>query len=196
MTISARIFNLVGLIIVTTVVSCSNNTSPLDELKATEEQGKYQVKTGDTLTVAVWGEPRLSGEVFVREDGNFSMALVEDVFVEGKTTKEVAAEVQSRLEKFVPGASVSVSVAQSAPIRYFLSGQFNKPGEYRSDRRITVLQAIATGGGFAPFARESAITLIRRTATGEKRYALDYGRVIDGSQPNPELKNGDIIAVK
>lgn len=188
--------SLFGLVAIGFLVSCASNTSPLAELKSTEEQGQYQIKTGDTLAVSVWGEPRLSGEVFVREDGNFSMPLLEDIFVEGKTTKEAAAEVQTKLDKFVPGASVSISIAQSAPIRYFLSGQFNKPGEYRSDRKITLLQAIATGGGFAPFAAESAITLIRRVPTGEKRYSLNYSSVIDGRQPNPELKNGDIIAVK
>ena len=40
------------------------------------------------------------------------------------------------------------------------------------------------------------MTIIRRGPQGELRYVLDYNRVIDGREPNPELKNGDIIAVK
>ena len=189
-------FRSVSLVFFASLLGCAGSSSPLSDLKTPETQGQYQIKTGDTLAISVWGEQRLSGDVFVREDGNFTMPLVEDVYAEGKTTKEVAAEVQTRLDKYVPGASVSVSISQSAPTRYFLSGQFNKPGEYRSDRRITLLQAVATGGGFAPFAGESSITLIRRIGDIEKRYTLDYNRVIDGRQPNPELKNGDIIAVQ
>ena len=146
--------------------------------------------------VNVWGEPRLSGEVFVREDGNFTLQLIDDVKAVGRTPKDIGADVTARLQKFIPAASVSISVLQTAPIRYFLSGQFNKPGEYRSDKKITLLQAVATGGGFAPFADESGITLIRRIDDKELRYSLDYNRVIDGREPNPELKNGDIIAVK
>ena len=175
---------------------CSPAGRPLKELLSSGEPGSYVVQGGDTLMVNVWGEPRLTGEVFVREDGNFTLPLIDDVAAAGKNPKEISLSVQERLRKFIPAASVSISVTQTAPIRYFLSGSFNKPGEFRSDKRITLLQAVATGGGFAPFADESTVTLIRRTPEGELRYTLDYNRVIDGREPNPELKNGDIIAIK
>lgn len=171
-------------------------TRPLDELSATAAAGQYTAQAGDTLEVNVWGEPRLSGEVLVREDGQLTMQLINDVTAEGKTLKALSDEIADRLKKFVPGASVTVSVVQSAPIRYFLSGQFQKPGEYRSDKKISLLQAIATGGGFAPFADESNITLIRKGGEGDIRYSLDYNRVVDGRDPNPELKNGDFVTVK
>lgn len=187
---------LAVMIIALLTFGCGPGGRPLSELKAPAEAGQYVVQSGDTLMVNVWGEPRLSGEVFVREDGNFTLQLIDDVKAVGRTPKDISADVTERLQKFIPAASVSVSVLQTAPIRYFLSGQFNKPGEYRSDKRITLLQAVATGGGFAPFANESEVTLIRRVGDQELRYALDYNRVIDGREPNPELKNGDIIAVK
>ncbi len=176
--------------------ACAPSGRPLKELMTSNEPGAYVVQSGDTLMVNVWGDPRLSGEVFVREDGNFTLPLIDDVSATGKNPKQIAEDVQTRLRKFIPAASVSISVVQTAPIRYFLSGSFNKPGEFRSDKKITLLQAVATGGGFAPFADESNVTLIRRTADGEFRYTLDYNRVIDGREPNPELKNGDIIAIK
>ncbi|MFN8392033.1 MAG: polysaccharide biosynthesis/export family protein [Bdellovibrionota bacterium] len=178
------------------VIGCGPKGRPLSELTNSAAEGQYVVQGGDTLMVNVWGEQRLSGEVFVREDGNFTMQLIDDVKAVGLTPKQISEDVSVRLKKFIPAASVSISVVQTAPIRYFLSGQFNKPGEYRSDKKITLLQAVATGGGFAPFADESGVTLIRRTPEGELRYSLDYNQVIDGKQPNPELKNGDIIAVK
>ena len=192
-----KIQALIQLTLLVLLSGCGAGGRPLAELTAQQEAGQYVVQSGDTLAVNVWGEPRLSGEVFVREDGNFTLQLIDDVQAVGKTPKQISVEVTERLQKFIPAASVSISVQQTAPIRYFLSGQFNKPGEYRSDKKITLLQAVATGGGFAPFADESSITLIRRTADSkELRYALDYNRVIDGREPNPELKNGDIVAVK
>ncbi|HQH27907.1 MAG TPA: SLBB domain-containing protein, partial [Oligoflexia bacterium] len=108
----------------------------------------------------------------------------------------ITEDVTKRLQAFVPAASVTISVVQTAPIRYYLSGQFVKPGEYRSEGRITFLQAISTGGGLAPFADESSIILIRRGPEGELRYELDYNQVVEGKDPNPELKDGDTIAVK
>lgn len=185
-----------SLLAVSLLIGCGPATRPLAELADKADPGQYTVQSGDVLTVNVWGEPRLSGEVTVREDGAFTMQLIDEVKAVGFTPKQIGADITARLQKFIPSVSVSVSVRTTAPIRYFLSGQFTKPGEYRSDKRITLLQAVATGGGFAPFADEGSVTLIRRGAQGEIRYTLDYNRVIDGRQPNPELKNGDIVAVK
>ena len=180
------------------LASCSNsNISPLSELKsAVDKNAPYVVRAGDVINVQVWGEPRISGEVSVREDGRFSNPLVNDIPAEDLTLDQVASEVTERIKEFIPSATVNVTLIQSAPIVYYLSGSFMKAGEYRTDKRVTLLQAIATGGGFAPFADESNIMLIRRSLSGEKRYEFDYGKVVQGSQPNPELKSGDIISIR
>lgn len=175
----------------------AGNVRPVDELQsATSTQEEYKINPGDVLMIKVWGEPRLSGEVFVRNDGSFTLPLINDVKAEGRSLEELRGEVTKRLKEFIPAAQVTATILQSAPTKYFLAGQFLKPGEYRSDGRITLLQAIATAGGFAAFADESAITLIRKSVEGDLRYRLDYNRVVDGKDPNPELKSGDFISVK
>ena len=127
-----------------------SNLSPLEDLNVEQQASTdYVVKAGDIINIQVWGEPRLSGEVLVREDGKFTLPLVNQVEAEGKTTTQIKSALTNGLKEFIPAASVTVSVAHTAPISYFLSGQFMKPGEYRSDKQITFLQAIATGGGFA-----------------------------------------------
>lgn len=177
--------------------ACSGNSGqPLPELSSAGEGEEYTASAGDTLMVRVWGEPRVSGEVVVRSDGKFTLPLIDDVQAEGKSVEQISSIVQDRLSEFITAPSVSVSVAQTAPIRYYLLGSFNRPGEYRSDSRISLLQAIAKGGGFAPFANEGSITLIRKTAGKEKRYVLDYDKVRSGGQPNPNLRNGDVISVE
>lgn len=196
------IFLAFAFLFVLSFTSCTQGgpTRSLDELITPSlEEGspqQYQVHKGDTLLVKVWGEPQVSGEVYVRKDGRFTLPLVNDIDAEGKSLKEVADEVKFKLKKFIPTASVSVSVAQTASTRYYLSGAFVKPGVYSAEREITFLQAVATGGGFAPFANESNVVLIRKTKEGDLRYKLDYNRVIDGKEPNPELKDGDFIAVQ
>ncbi len=181
-----------------TLGCAAKNTSPIEELlddQAGATAG-YVAKVGDVLMVKVWGEPRLSGEVFIREDGRFTMSLINDVVAIDKSLEQINNDVSTRLQEFIPSVSVTTTVLQAAPTRYYLSGKFFKPGEFRSANNITLLQAIATGGGFAPFADESSVILIRRTAQGELRYELDYNLVVEGSEPNPKLKDGDVIAVK
>ncbi len=171
---------------------------PLDELheQAEKKVTNYIVKPGDILMVQVWGEPKLSGEAVVRQDGFFSNPLVDDVPAEGFTLQEIGQELSNLLQEYVPGASANVALSQSAPTVYYLSGQFLKPGEYRTDKNITLLQAIATGGGFAPFADESSIMLIRKYQGEERRYRFDYERLVNGREPNPDLKSGDVIAIR
>jgi polysaccharide export outer membrane protein len=182
----------------TLVTSCSTgDISPLEELQVTQDKSAaYVVKSADILMVQVWGEPKISGEVVVRQDGRFSNPLVDDVEAEGLTLPTIAKNLSESLKEFIPSASVNISLIQSAPIVYYLSGQFLKPGEYRTDKQITMLQAIATGGGFAPFADESNIMLIRKSQGIEKRYQFDYGRLVEGSEPNPELRSGDVISIR
>lgn len=190
---------LSALFIACALLACtSSNLSPLEELtgQGSATAGEYQIQAGDIIDIQVWGEPRISGEVLVREDGKFTMPLVNEIVAEGQTAKEIRDGISKKLKEFIPAASVTISVTHTAPTRYFLSGQFLKPGEYRSDKKITFLQAIATGGGFAPFADDSSIILIRRAVEGELRYELDYNRVVEGREINPVLRTGDIIAVK
>lgn len=188
---------LLYLFALTTLSSCLRPSGrPLSELISKSDKAvDYAVRSGDILTVDVYGEPGLSGDKIVREDGQLSLKFAGDVKVEGMTLEAAGKKLEGELSKFMPGATVSVALSKSAPIKYYLSGKFQKPGEYRSDGKITFLQAIATGGNFLPFADESAITLIRRATTGEIRYVLDYNNVVMGREPNPELRDGDILSV-
>lgn len=188
---------ILSLLLLFSISACLKPSGrPLSELLTDlNKSDDYLVRPGDILSVDVYGEPGLSGDKIVREDGQMSLKFAGDVKVETLTLEAAGKKLEAELSKFMPGATVSVALSKSAPIKYYLSGKFQKPGEYRSDGKITLLQAVATGGNFLPFADESAITLIRKAATGEIRYVLDYNNVVMGREPNPELRDGDILSV-
>jgi len=185
------------IILVLCLSSCLRPSGrPLSELIPSSDKSEdYLVRPGDVLAIDVYGEPGLTGDKVVREDGQMSLKFAGDVKVQGLTLEAAGKKLEVELSKFMPGATVSVALSKSAPIKYYLSGKFQKPGEYRSDGKITFLQAVATGGNFLPFADESSITLIRKTSTTEIRYVLDYNNVVMGREPNPELRDGDILSV-
>lgn len=188
---------LLSIVLFLSACPGSSNLRPSDELVDDNPNNEdYYIKPGDVLNINVWGEPKLTGEVVVREDGKFTLPLADEVDAEGKTLIQLKDELETMLNQFVPGVSVSPSIVQSAPIKYFMAGQFIHAGEFRSELGITLLQAIAKAGGFAPFADESEITLIRKNSSGELRYQLDYNRVVTGKEPNPKLKDGDFLSVQ
>ncbi|MCB0359581.1 MAG: polysaccharide biosynthesis/export family protein, partial [Bdellovibrionales bacterium] len=92
---------LIGSLLVAFAVSActpSIDGRPLDELAAEGGEGQdYVVKSGDSLSVEVCGEPKLSGEVFVRDDGKFTMPLINDVPASGKTLQQVSTEITRQL---------------------------------------------------------------------------------------------------
>lgn len=177
--------------------SGAKDLRPLSELETSKQAVKsYMIKPGDLLNVQVWGEQRLSGEFYVRDDGKITLSLINDIEANGKNLEDLAASIEAKLADYVSTPKVTVSVSQPAAIRYFLSGSFIKPGEYSSTKPINFVQAIATGNGFAPFANEGSVMLIRKSNTGELRYKLDYNAVVNGEEPNPTLQDGDVLAVK
>lgn len=199
MSVTRTVINASVLIVCLFVSACALgvDSRPLEELEAAgDSEPLYVIRPGDVLNIQVWGEPEVSGEVFVRDDGKVTVKLIKEIHAQGLTIDEFTKELSERLKRFIPAASVVVSVVQSAPVKFFLLGAFQRPGEHRTEGSVTFLQAIATGGGFAPFANPSSVTLIRKSAQGEKRYVLNYNRVIAGDQPNPLLQSGDVLAVE
>jgi polysaccharide biosynthesis/export protein len=56
----------------------------------------YQVQPGDLLTVTVWKEPDLTGDVLVRPDSGLSFPLVGDLDARGKTVDQLREEITER----------------------------------------------------------------------------------------------------
>ncbi|MCC6934055.1 MAG: polysaccharide export protein [Deltaproteobacteria bacterium] len=189
---------VLSLIIAATFSACQfdKNLRPLDELQRTGKIEEYKIGAGDVITIDVWGDSRLSGQRYVRDDGRLNMPLIGDIDVSDQTTAELEKLLTAKLADYIKAPSVSITIFKQAAIKYYLSGSFLTPGEYKSEGPITLLQAIASGGGFAVFANKSEIFLIRKATSGDYRYRLSYDKMVNGQQPNPELKNGDIIAVQ
>lgn len=65
---------------------------------------------GDTLNITVWRNPELSLTVPVRPDGKVSAPLVDELVAQGKTSSEIARDVEKALGKFVRDPVVTVIV--------------------------------------------------------------------------------------
>jgi polysaccharide export outer membrane protein len=74
----------------------------------------YLVGPGDTLNVVVWRSPELSTSVPVRPDGKISTPLVEDLLASGKTTTQIAREIEQVLSRYVQNPVVTVMMTNFA----------------------------------------------------------------------------------
>jgi polysaccharide export outer membrane protein len=157
----------------------------------------YLLQPGDVLTISVWKEADLTGDLLVRPDGGISLPLAGDIAAAGHTADDVRGVIDERLKKYIPNAVVTVAVKQTAGNQVFVVGKVNRPGQYPIIRPVDVMQALSMAGGTTPFAAVNDIRVLRRA--GDKQVALEfrYAEVEHGRdlQQNIVLQSGDTVVV-
>lgn len=157
----------------------------------------YAVQPGDILTISVWKEKDLDRDVVVTPDGGISFPLAGDIQANGKTIEQLRKEVTSRLQKYIPGASVTVAAKQIQGNKVYVVGKVNRPGEFIAARNVDVMQALAMAGGVTPFAAVNSIKVLRRVNGVQTALPFKYSRVESGRslKENIILQAGDIVVV-
>ena len=82
--------------------------------------------------------------------------------------------------------------------KFYIIGQVERPGTYSLSAHLTVLDALATAGGFRDFAKVQQIYLLRLMPDGaRKRFHFDYKAAVNGknSYRDIELQTGDTLVV-
>lgn len=139
----------------------------------------YRIKKGDTLLIAVIGQPEFTYSVQVREDGRISY-FGGDFDVAGQT---VAAVNQQIREFLIAAGLVNNPVVMVSPVLQekgvFVGGAVKTPGRYpiSPETDIGLYRAIALAGGMAENADRQEVQLIRTdTAQKVETYNLSINR--------------------
>lgn len=157
----------------------------------------YRVGPEDVLEISVWKEEGLQKEVLVRPDGGLSFPLVGEIQATGKTAEEIREEVAQRLQRFISGPVVSVSVRKIVNNKIYVMGKVNRPGEYLTGHFLNVLQVLSMAGGLTPFAAENQIKVLRKEGGREQVFPFEYGAIQRGEKldQNITLRPGDVVLV-
>jgi len=172
-------------------------TAPVMDAQESAPRDAYIVQPGDVLTISVWRERDLQGEMAVRPDGGINFPLAGDIVVAGKTIEQIQKDIAAKLTKYVPDPVVTATVKQSQGNKIYVVGKVNKPGEYASNRTIDVMQALSMAGGPNPYAAVNKIKIIRRINGEQKIFYFKYSRVEKGKdlEQNIILQGGDVVVV-
>ena len=158
---------------------------------------EYKIGPQDLLRIDVWKEPEISRSIPVRPDGKISLPLLNDVQAAGLTTQELAASIRDGLSKYLNGPQVNVSVMESNSRRIYITGEVNHAGALPLLPNMTVLQALASGGGFTQFAKLKNIYVLRTEDGKQVKHPFNYKEVVKGNlaEQNILLQPGDVIVV-
>jgi polysaccharide biosynthesis/export protein len=165
-------------------------------VQASASTDGYVIGPTDVLTVTVWKEPTVSGNVLVRPDGMISLALVGDVQASGLTPLQLADQISVKLKKYMQDPNVSVVVNQIHSKVVYLLGEVAKRGPVEMSPGMTLLEAIASGGGLTDFAHIKKMYILRSNGESQQRIPVRYKDALKGdSNSNIALKPGDTIVV-
>jgi polysaccharide biosynthesis/export protein len=159
----------------------------------------YVIGPGDSLNIVVWRNPELSMSVPVRPDGKVSAPLVDEIVAQGKTSVEMAREVEKALSKYVRDPIVTVIVTSfvgpySEQIR--VVGEAARPQFLPYKQKMTLLDVMIAVGGLTDFADGNGATILRG-ADGNKQYAVRLKDLIKRGDvsANVEMRPGDILII-
>ncbi|QDY71619.1 polysaccharide biosynthesis/export family protein [Qingshengfaniella alkalisoli] len=122
--------------------------------------------------------PSISGSYSVGGGGTISVPLAGSVEVAGKTPNQIAAELEKLMANYSEvgrAPRIAVGVERYAPI--YLAGDVERPGVYDFATGMTVIKAIALGGGLErakPLDGEERNYLQARGAANGLRKELMY----------------------
>lgn len=182
------------------IAGCAANKNlPAAPAVAGTADYNYIVGPGDTLNINVWRNPELSLTVPVRPDGKVSAPLVDELMAQGKTSSQIARDVEKALGKFVRDPVVTVIVTTfvgpySEQIR--VVGEATRPQFLPYKQKMTVMDVMIAAGGLTDFADGNSATIVR-AAEGNKRYSVRLQDLIKRGDisANVEVMPGDILII-
>src|SRR5262245_63429132 len=156
-------------------VQASAQTSP--SASSSSADG-YVLGPNDRIRLKVYGEPDITGEYEISNSGQVSIPLAGHIKAAGTTTRQLEKSIASALAKgIVRDPRVNVEIAQYRP--YYILGEVKKSGEYPYRNGLTVMDAVASAGGFTYRANENKVLLRRAGAGAEETYPLNAPVPVD-----------------
>ncbi len=120
-------------------------------LSATDVDSRaYRLAPGDRITVTVFGQPDLSGDILIDDAGTITMPLSGPIEVKDLTVSECQKRIGDRLlaDGLLKTPSVGVRIAELRPL--YVLGDVRLPGAYPFRYGSTTQSAVALAGGFGP----------------------------------------------
>lgn len=170
-----------------------------DEANVTVQE--YQLQPADEITINATRVPELDEQVqVIRPDGKVSYEMVGDIYVAGKTPRQVAELLYERISdtyKLTDKNPIDVQVSDYQSKLYYIIGQVRDPGAKIFTGRETVMSAIAKAIPTYQAWEERAQLI--RPSTGKETKAkickLDFHKMIKYGDmtKNVLLEEGDVI---
>lgn len=164
------------------------------EKAAASDDSTYILRPNDTIRLAVYEEPDLSGPVRILKTGQASFPLIGSVQVGGLSVSDAAARIKELYAKdYLVAPKLTLTVDEYATEFISVIGSVKNPGQIPMpvSGRLDLASAMAIAGGLAEDADENSIQLVRASGT-TSNFSMS---AIEGQSGRVQLSVGDRIIV-
>jgi len=130
----------------------------------------YRLGPGDMIRMNIFGVDELSGDYRIDGLGRLSLPLINEVDISGYTLAEAERVLANRYEeRYLRNPQISIVVTEFRSQQFTSVGAVSNPRVYGTERRVTLLEALAMSGGLSADAGRNVYLTdrIRDPATGE-----------------------------
>jgi len=162
-----------------------------------EDFSKLKIAPGFLLVVSVYGEPDLSGEFRVGDDGRLILPFVGPLHVAGDTEAVAQQRIQESLisAKILKNPQVTLNVSQYAATSVTVLGEVGTPGRLQLLAPHSLLDVISFVGGETSLAG-GEIQVRHEEAGHAVTTSYHYGRSSNGDSINGVIvHDGDTVIV-
>lgn len=171
--------------------------SDADHPKPTERNPRYKICHDDILSLSFPLTPELNQKATVQPDGFISLQTAGSIYVVGLTLDGVIDAVKKAYAGTLHDPIVNVDLVDFQKPFFTVFGQVGKPGQYDLRYDITVTQAIAVAGGFAPTAKTQILLYRAVSSNWAEVRELKLKDFLNGKTISEDvhLRTGDMIFV-
>jgi protein involved in polysaccharide export with SLBB domain len=165
-----------------------------DAVKLTSAED--QVGIDDTFDVRVYGEAELTGTFRVATDGTIDYPLAGRINVTGLRTGEIQELLVAKLkDKYLKDPQIVVTIKDRNSKKIAVLGQVARPGQVGYYPNMTIVDAIASAGGFTGIAAKNSVNLRREVAGKIETRTYPVADISEGRSQNVMVLPGDVLVV-
>jgi len=183
------------LLVVAGNVGCATAPRQLPE-SAGSTSPEDQVGLDDTFDVRVYGEAELSGTFRVATDGTIDYPLAGRILVTGLRTGEIQELLTNKLkDRYLKEPQIVVTIRDRNSKKIAVLGQVVRPGQVGYYPNMTIVDAIASAGGFTGIAAKNSVNLRREVAGKIETHIYPVADISEGRSRNVMVLPGDVLVV-
>jgi polysaccharide export outer membrane protein len=159
---------MLKLITPSLIISCLVALSLLTAAPVKAQNDQYRLGAGDLIRITVFEEQDLSfDDLLVGDGGMISYPFLDQIKVEGKTTKQLEQKIiDGLLGDYLIDPKVTVSIIEYR--NFYVNGEVKKPGGFPFKPGLTIRKAISLAGGLTNRASTNKIFVVHDNDSEQK----------------------------